>query len=164
MKYFQKGDILLTDFDGVILDSQKHFEEAMKGEKDSDKWTEFLNGINWKEFIRECDFIPGAIETFTELQKLKILRGIITRIHSFEEGKEKAILLREVGIQVPIYYTLLNQKKSQVYIPKRKIILLDDHEDNYEEWEQNGGKSILFNEYEKSTEKRNVKSLYELLK
>lgn len=164
MKYFNDGDILLSDFDGVFLDSQKKFNEVMKEETDLDKWMDFLNGINWKKFVRECEFIPGAIETFTELQDLNILKGFITRIHSFDEGKEKCLLLRELGLYVPVYYSLPEQPKSSVYIPNRKVILLDDNLDNCNEWDLNNGKSILYDPTQKNCEKKYVKSLYDLLK
>ena len=164
MKYFEKGDILLSDFDGVFLDSQRVFQEAMKGETDFDKWKEYLDSIRWREFIRECDLVPGALETFTELQELKILQGFITVIHNYDEGIEKCNFLRELGLYVPIFYVLPKQSKSSVYIPNRKVILLDDKERNYNEWVKNHGKSILYDPEEKSSGKKYVKSLYDLLK
>lgn len=164
MKYFKDGEILLSDFDGVFLDSQKKFNEVMKEETDLDKWMDFLNGINWKRFVHECELVPGAVDTFTELQRLKILKGFITRIHSFDEGKEKCLLLRELGLEVPVYYVLPEQPKSIVYRPNRKVILLDDNLENCEEWSLNCGKSILYNPNEKNTEKKYVKSLTDLLK
>ena len=164
MKYFKKGDILLSDFDGVFLDSQKKYLEVMKDEQSLEKWMDFLSTIHWRDFLRECDFIPGAKETFQELEKLKILKGFITAIHSFEEGKEKCLFLRELGFKVPVYYTLPEQPKSSVYIPNRKVILLDDKERNYDDWCKNNGISILYDPEEKSCGKKYVKSLYELLK
>ena len=125
---------------------------------------DFLSSINWKKFLRECDLVPKALETFTELQRLKILRGFITTIHSFDEGKEKCILLRELGMIVPVYYVLPEQPKHSVYIPNRKVILLDDKEKNCDGWEREHGKSILFNPQEKNCGKKYVKCLSELLK
>ena len=164
MKYFKEGDILLSDFDGVFLDSQKRFYDVMKDEKSIEKWMDFLNSINWKDFLRECELMPGALETFSELQRRNILKGFITVIHSFDEGKEKCIFLRELGIKVPIYYVLPEQEKSRVYIPNRKVVLLDDKEKNVEEWQKSHGKSILYNPEAKSCGKKYVKSLYDLLK
>ena len=43
MKYFNDGEILLSDFDGVFLDSQKRFNEVMK--EDSNSFPEFENYI-----------------------------------------------------------------------------------------------------------------------
>ena len=164
MAYFEDGDILLSDFDGVFLDSQRRFNEVMKEEKALDKWMDFLNGINWKTFLKECDLVPGALETFTELQKIQILRGIITRIHSFEEGKEKSLLLRDMGIYVPIYYVLPEQPKNIVYVPNKHVILLDDDEKNCIDWELSNGKSILFSSSEPEKVKKHVKRLDCLLK
>ncbi len=164
MEFFKRGDVLLSDFDGVLLDSQKRFLEEMKDEKALDKWMDFLGGINWKEFLRECEFMPDALDTFHELQDLKILKGFITRIHSFNEGKEKGIFLREKGLYVPLYYVLPEQPKCSVYIPNRKVILLDDDEKNCDEWLQNGGKSILYGKEPKTCGKKYVKNLSDLLK
>lgn len=164
MKYFNDGDILLSDFDGVFLDSQSRFLQVMKDEKDFDKWMKFLNEINWKKFLRECNLIPGALETFTELQSLKILRGFITTIHSFEEGQEKCNLLRDLGMTVPVHFALPKQDKSEVYIPNSKVVLLDDMEKNCNNWEENHGKSILYSPTKEIHGKKYVKSLTELLK
>ena len=164
MKYFKRGDILLSDFDGVLLDSQKRFLEDMKDEKALDKWMDYLESINWRDFLRECEFMPDALDTFHELQELKILKGFITRIHSFREGKEKSVFLREIGLYVPLYYVLPEQPKSDVYIPNRKVILLDDDEKNCDEWSLNGGKSILYGHEVKNCGKNYVKNLSDLLK
>ena len=164
MKYFEKGDILLSDFDGVLLDSQKRLDEVMKGETSLEKWMDFLNGIHWREFLHECDFIPGSVETLLELQKMGILQGFIPKIHSLEEGKEKTILLRDLGFIVPIFFVMPEQEKSEVYIPNRKVSLLDDKVRNYMSWQENGGNSILYDPEEKSCGKKYVKSMYDLLK
>ena len=126
MKYFEPGDILLSDFDGVYIDSQRRFLEVMQNETSLVLWMEYLNSINWREFLRECDEMEHATDTFLKLQELKIFKGFITKIHSFEEGREKALFIREKGLDVPIYYVLPMQSKSRVYIPNRKIILLEE--------------------------------------
>ena len=163
MKYFEDGDILLSDFDGVFLNSEEHFQKVMKGEKALNRWMEYLNNINWKEFLRECDEIENASETFLELQELKILKGFITRIHSFEEGIEKSVFIREKGLLVPIYYVLPEQPKSNVYFPNSHTILLEDQIRNALDWEQKGGKSILLNPNTEIENKRLIKKLNHLL-
>ena len=163
MKYFESGDILLSDFDGVYLDSQRIFAQAMKEENSLERWMEYLNSINWKKFLRECDEIPHATEVFLELQELNILRGFITRIHSFEEGIEKSRFVREKGLIVPMYYVLPDQPKSLVYMPNKKVILLDDKEENAKEWEESGGKSIVFNPNSLEENKKLIKKLDTLL-
>ena len=164
MELFQTGDILLSDFDGVVLDSQKRFNEVLSADQSIEKWMDFLNGINWRKFLQECEFIPGAVETLLELQRMGILKGFIPKIHNLTEGTEKAFILRDLGFHVPIYYVLPEQEKSSVYIPNRKVWLLDDKEKNCDNWLQNGGKSILYDPEEKSCGKTYVKSMYDLLK
>ena len=163
MKYFKKGDILLSDFDGVFLDSQSKFEEVMKDETDSDEWLKYLRSINWKKFIRDCELMPYALETFLELQNRNILRAFLIKIHSTEEGESKRELLRELGIIVPIIYVLPPQNKSQIVLPKPKIVLLEDKEENATDWEMNGGRAIIYNPESKEENKRLVKRLDSLL-
>ena len=164
MKYFKENDILLADFDGVLLDSQKKHNEIMGQEKDFNLWMEYLNSIDWHLFLRSCNEIEGAIDTFLELQKLDILKGFITRIHSFNEGKEKCLILREIGLYVPIYYALPMQSKSMVYVPNKNTYILDDDLINSKDWENNGGKSLLYNPDIKRSTKKIIKKIPNLLK
>ena len=154
----------MSDFDGVFLDSQREFLKDMKDEKSLDLWMEYLNSINWKDFLKRCNEIPNASSTFLELQKLGILKGFITRIHSFEEGIEKVLFIREKGFNVPMYYVLPEQSKSMVYVPNKKTILLEDKYENAYDWEENGGKSIIFNPYALEESKVELKELSHLLK
>lgn len=163
MRYFEPGDGLLSDFDGVFLDSQNVHNEAMRGETAFDPWMEYLNSIDWRTFLRNCNEVPGATETFLELQKLGILLGFITRIHSFEEGTEKIKILREAGLFVPVYYVLPEQPKSTVYIPNKKTIILDDDPKNNLDWEMSGGKSILYDPNAHHSTKKKIKKLSQLL-
>ncbi len=136
----------------------------MKEEKSLELWTQYLNSINWKEFLRKCNEIPNASNTFLELQKLGILKGFITRIHSFEEGKEKGLFIREKGFEVPMYYVLPEQPKSIVYVPNKKTILLEDKYENAYDWEEKGGKSIIFDPYAKEETGIVLKKISHLLK
>lgn len=164
MKYFKEGDSLLADFDGVLLDSQEKHIEAMGAETDFYLWMEYLNSIDWHTFLRSCNEIEGAFDTFLELQKLNILKGFITRIHSFDEGKEKVMILRDAGLYVPIYYTLPMQSKSTVYMPDHTTYILDDDPVNNEDWEKSGGKALLYNPNAKRDTQKTIKKLPSLLK
>ncbi len=163
MKYFEPGDILLADFDGVYVDSQERFLEVMKEETAFDLWMEYLTSIDWKSFLRECEEYVNATDTFLQLQELGILKGFITRIHSFNEGREKSKFIRSNGLIVPIYYVLPKQPKSVVYIPDKSTILLDDNYDNALDWEDNGGRSIIFDHNSKIENKKLIKKLDSLL-
>ena len=163
MKYFKRDDILLADFDGVFLDSQEKHLQIMGTETDFTMWMEYLTSIDWYTFLRSCNEIEGATETFLELQKLNILKCFITRIHSFDEGKEKALILREIGLYVPIYYTLPLQSKSMVYKPDDKTIIIDDDPMNTEDWEKMGGRSLLYDSHCQKSTKKIIKKLPHLL-
>ena len=151
------------DFDGVILDSQDRFVSSIKNVKDLNKWVEYLSSIAWNSFLRECNEIDDSITVLKELQKQQKLKAIITSIHSFTEGKEKQIYLREKNIMVPIIYVLPEQKKSSVYIPNKNQVLVDDKIKNCIDWELSGGKALLFDSHETSKRKEKIKSLKQLL-
>ena len=164
MKYFKKEDILLTDFDGVFLNSQERFDEDMNGEIDSKLWEIYLNNLDWIKFLKECEEMPGATEVFKELIEKEILKGFLLQIHTIPEGLAKANLIREKGIYIPIYYVLAPQKKSLIYPPKENIILLDDKIRNAIDWEENGGKAILYNCKTKKKNMTYINNLSDLLK
>lgn len=164
MKYFEPGDILLSDFDGVYIDSQARFQMVMQQETDAMLWMKYLTSICWREFLRDCKEMPYATEVFLELQRLGILKGFITKIHSFEEGQEKTIYVREKGIYVPMYFVLPAQLKSDIYKPNRKTIILEDKEENAVDWEFHGGKAIIYDPSTEEKSKRKIKSLDSLLK
>ena len=152
-----------VDFDGVILDSQDRFLIDMKDNIDFNDWMEYLNSINWYKFIRECEEIDDSIFALNELQELKKLKAIITSIHSFNEGREKVKFLREKKIYVPVLYVLPRQFKSEVYMPNKDDILIDDKLRNCHDWEKAGGNAILFDSHLEKEEKNKIKSLKQLL-
>ena len=116
----------IIDFDGVVLDSQTKFDENMKGNTNFCDWNEYLNSIEWREFYRSCNEIDDAFSTLTKLHYLKKLKAILTTIHSFNEGQEKSIILREKGVHVPVVFVLPNQCKSFIYPSEAGVILVDD--------------------------------------
>ena len=153
----------LIDFDGVILDSQSRFEVDMKGNTNFDDWLNYLSSIEWYHFLRECNEIDGSLSTLQELQKYKKLRAIITAIHSFEEGRQKLIYLRDNHIEVPVLYVLPEQKKSDIFIPKRNTVLVDDKLNNCIDWNNSGGVSLLFDCNDNTGSKEIIKSLKQIL-
>ena len=153
----------LIDFDGVILDSQSRFEVDMKGNTNFDDWLNYLSSIEWYRFLRECNEIDGSLSALQELQKYKKLRAIITAIHSFEEGRQKLIYLRDNHIEVPVLYVLPEQKKSDIFIPKRNTVLVDDKLNNCIDWKNSGGMSLLFDYKDNTGSKEIIKSLKQIL-
>ncbi len=156
-------DEYLIDFDGVILDSQERYKRDMKDNRDLYAWIDYLSSIEWYRFLRECNQIDESLSVLNELQRLKRLKAIITRIHAFEEGKEKLVYLREKGIKVPVLYVLPEQKKSEVLIPERNMVLVDDDYKNCIDWELAGGRSLLFRPDNALHDLKTIKSLKQLL-
>ncbi len=153
----------LVDFDGVILDSQDRFVEAMGDNSDLYDWMDYLSSIEWHRFLRECNEIDESLSTLGKLQQYRKLKGIITAIHSLEEGKEKLIYLRENGIVVPVFYVLPEQKKSDIYIPEKGIVLVDDKVRNCRDWRRDKGKALEFDPHYEGDSKEKIKSLKQLL-
>ncbi len=154
---------LYIDFDGVILDSQERYKKDMLGKTALDDWISYLSSIEWYKFLRECNEIDESLSTLQKLQKYRNLKGIITRIHAFDEGTEKVRFLREHGIEVPVFYVLPEQSKSSIVIPNIDRILVDDDINNCLDWEQNGGKAILLDPHSEIESKAVIKSLKKLL-
>lgn len=152
----------LVDFDGVILDSQARFDREMHSLLDED-WFDYLINIKWYEFLRECEEIDESTKTLIELQHYRKLKGIITAIHSLEEGKQKLIYLREKQIEVPVFYTLPGQQKNEVFIPTPDVILVDDKIKNFNNWEAANGSALLFNPNDTTGNPKIIKSLKQLL-
>ena len=153
----------LVDFDGVILDSQDRFQNDMKDNNNIYDWIEYLSSIEWYKFLRECNEIDESIYVLKELQKYKKLLGIITAIHSFNEGQEKLVYLREKEIKVPVFYTLPYQKKCDVYIPNKRICLVDDKQKNCIDWQNAGGSALVFDKNMEHEEKGKIRTLKKLL-
>ena len=152
-----------VDFDGVILDSQERFLEVMQDNINYYDWLDYLSSIDWKQFLHECNEIDDSLSVLKRLQNLKRLKGIITSIHSFVEGQQKLIYLREKEILVPIYYVLPFQKKSEILIPNKLMVLVDDKLENCLEWKKAGGTSLLFDPMDKEKEIEKIRSLKQLL-
>ena len=151
------------DFDGVILDSQDHFQNDMKDNINLNDWMEYLNSINWNTFIRECREIDESLTVLEKLQQLNKLKAIITTIHSFDEGREKTLFIRENKILVPVLYVLPGQKKCDIYLPNINDYLIDDKEKNCEDWILAGGNALLFDTHSEKTNKKKIKTLKQLL-
>ena len=153
----------LIDFDGVILNSQDRFLIDMKDNTDFDDWMDYLNSLDWYSFLRECDEIDDSISVLKKLQDLRKLKAIITSIHGSNEMKEKLIYVRENEIYVPVLFVPPKTKKCDIYLPSKYDCLVDDKIRNCIDWENAGGRSILFDSHLEKPEKNKIKTLKQLL-
>ena len=151
------------DVDGVIIDSQDRFLMDMKDNTDFNDWMDYLNSIDWYKFLRECDEIDESFWVLKKLQELKKLKAIITTIHGSNEMKEKLIYIREKEIYVPVLFVPPKTKKCDIYLPSKWDVLVDDKIRNCIDWENAGGKSLLFDSHIEKPEKNKIKTLKQLL-
>jgi hypothetical protein len=162
MEFFMRR--YFVDFDGVVINSQEKFDSVMKGNTNDEDWRRYLNSINFREFYKECEEIDEAFTSLRQLEKEKRLAGIITTIHSFHEGEDKVIYIRENGLLVPVFLVVAGIDKSFVCPPSsQEDTLVDDKLHNCTSWDNAGGDSIIFRPKQKILSKKSIRSLKELL-
>lgn len=136
---------IFIDFDGVIFDTQQRIVER-KNSKPNISWNEFFEELDWFEILDEAKVINNAIDYILKGQEKSKQLAILTKIHTLIEMEAKAKALRSRKVKVPILFVPPHVKKSEIYLPKNKEILIDDNIKNLIDWEQKGGKGIYFNE------------------
>jgi hypothetical protein len=159
---FMEKNIVLLDFDGVILTSEEKVVLAKKNSCIS-KWDDFFSTVDWFEILNESEEINDSLKILKELERRKRNIIILTKIHTLLEAEAKTKYMNNQNIKIPIMFVPPHVKKSDVYFPKEKEILVDDNSKNIEEWNSVGGTGILFSQNEEENKSR-VKSLKFLLK
>lgn len=158
----QKSTILI-DFDGVIFDTEKRVIK-MKKHNHNITWSEFFDKLDWFKLLQESNIINNSINYILDAQDSKHKIAILTKIHTLVEMQAKTETLREYGIRVPILFVPPHAKKSSIYLPSSKDILVDDNLKNLRDWKRNGGTGIYFNEdLESVPEFETIKSLKKIL-
>ncbi len=151
------------DFDGVILNSNKLIL-AEREKNGNQTWDEFFSSFNWRELYSIASEIDESLTVLHELELRQADISILSKVHTLNEALAKVQYLRDQEIHFPILLVPPHIRKSQIYIPTKGEILVDDSEKNINDWENQGGTGILFSEdYEDDTSKK-VKSLKFLLK
>ena len=111
--------------------------------------------LGWDVILENSEEINNSFKKIHCLMKdYQIF--ILTKVNSDEEQKAKALFLKKKKI-FNVIFVPYNSLKSDVVKPFGSI-LIDDVIYNLEEWEQNGGISILFNEYMKNEDSYGNKS------
>lgn len=136
---------IFIDFDGVIFDTEKRIVEE-KNKTPDISWNEFFENLNWFKLLEESQVINNAIDCILEGQSKGMQILILTKIHTLLEMQAKVLALRERKIEVPILFVPPHIKKSQIYLPNNREILVDDSIKNLIDWKKNGGTGIYFNE------------------
>lgn len=153
------------DFNGVILDTESRMIE-LKRQYPGLTWNEFANTLDWDFLLRTSPVIDDAIALLREVSQMNDARTtILTNVDLIVEEIAKVHFLRNQGITLPIQFVPPSIQKSEVYIPDKDDILVDDRPDNVMFWNQCGGKGYLFdpnNQFPESLPK--IKSLKYLWK
>ena len=154
---------ILLDYDGILLDSEERMMKLRK-ENENLSWDEFFDFIDWDKLYNESVEINDSLKILKELQSKRKEIYIITKTHVNKEGISKIKRLRNENIEVPIFIVPPHIKKSEIFIPNQKSILVDDSIKNINEWEDKGGYGILFDTNCKEENKQKVKSLEFLIR
>lgn len=153
---------IFLDYDGVLLNSE---ELIVKYQKESNKpWDEFFEQVNWFELYQNANEINESFSLLREIQKQRDKIYILTKVHDLMEAKVKIKLIRNEKIIIPIFIVPPHVKKSEIYLPDSKSLLIDDSQKNIDDWISHGGKGILFDAGARSNGKDKIKSLHFLLK
>lgn len=137
---------IYLDLDGVILDSERLVVER-KSNYPNLSWDEFFENLNWQELLKESKEINSSVKIIKELQKIRNGLIILTKVHTLSEMQAKTLEMRENrGIDLPLIFVPPHIKKSQIVIPRNNELLIDDSMKNINDWNNNGGKGVLFTE------------------
>ena len=135
--------IIYLDFDGVIFDTVSIILDLMTKEKISfsDDCNSFFEKMDWEYILNNAEEINNSVEYIKNSKKnIKIL----THVSSILEMQNKInFIIDKIG-NFEIICVPKSIRKSLVVSAKNNI-LIDDSKKNVYDWENNGGKGILFN-------------------
>ena len=151
---------IYIDFDGVIQDTWNNIFQNYKTQYhtsviDESNLRKSMLDLGWDFILENSKEINDSYEKIHYLMK-KYQIFILTKVNSIEEQKAKALFLKKKKI-FNVIFVPYNSSKSDFVKPFGSI-LIDDVIYNLEEWERNGGISILFNQYMKNEDSYGNKS------
>ena len=138
---------IYIDFDGVIADTQKKIDYyfSLFDNTITPEWNKFLANINWKrDVLSDCNEIRNSFAILKDLYKMKKNIYILSRVFSLNEAKDKLEFLRDNGVNMTFIPSPGRIKKSEIIIPNKEKILIDDSKDNVLDWINNNGRGIYF--------------------
>ena len=111
--------------------------------------------LGWDVILENSEEINNSYKKIHQLM-INYNVYVLTKVNSIEEEETKKSFLKQQNI-VNVICVPYNSSKTDFVKPFGSI-LIDDVIHNLEEWEQNGGISILFNEYMKNEDSYGNKS------
>lgn len=132
------------DFDGVILDTEtglfKQYDVLVETGIVITR-EQYLAEMDWNVWLEQAPVINNSLEILKSYSPSS--SSILTKIHSFNEGKAKVDYLRKNGVKNDVILVPYICKKHEIVNPKGKF-LIDDFSGNLGGWQENGGISIRF--------------------
>lgn len=135
---------IFIDCDGVILDTETHlFDEydQLKKSNPNLKRKIYLQNFNWKTYLETVKDINDALYLLKSFNYTHV--DILTKVHSIEEAIAKIAYFRHHNIKNNIIVVPGGVPKSSVVEAKGNI-LVDDNNENLENWVLNKGYAIYF--------------------
>ena len=111
--------------------------------------------LGWDVILENSEEINNSYKKIHQLM-INYNVYVLTKVNSIEEEETKKSFLKQQNI-VNVICVPYNSSKTDFVKPFGSI-LIDDVIHNLEEWEQNGGISILFNEHMKNEDSYGNKS------
>lgn len=154
---------LYLDCDGVILDTIKKSYQILKDKKltTEEEVREFFSNIDWEKLIEESGEINNSINKIKELTKYFDIE-ILTHVNSENESKVKIEYFKRELPNVNVI-TVPKAIKKADFVSPVGCILVDDYSSNLDYWEENGGISIKFSDYEENCPYRVISDLLQLI-
>lgn len=150
------------DFDGVLLDTNDLVAKEIVNHYGS-SFKEIFNLINWNKIYSEAKVINNNLEVLKSIQE-ELYINILTKVKCLEEAYAKTKYLRENGITCPIIYVPIHECKTNIVIPNKRTVLIDDNQNNITEWTKKGGIGVHFDNLKYKTGDYQTSSLNFLTK
>lgn len=136
------------DCNGVIIDTETNlFDEyyRLKALNPSLTKQEYLENLDWDEWIRQAPVLNNSIELLKEHDPSDTI--ILTKISSLHEGVVKIDHFRNLGIKNSIVLVPYALQKNQI-VNATGHILIDNSQKNLDYWYEAGGIPVLYSEQE----------------
>ncbi|MBR3898322.1 MAG: hypothetical protein IKJ43_03480 [Bacilli bacterium] len=139
---------LYIDFDGVICNTieitYKMIEERGIDKEDTEAVSNFYRDLDWNKVLDICTNINDSMHNIQKLiSSGKFNIAILTHVNSMDEVIAKVKYIRKFLKDVTIIPVPKSISKTQM-INARFSILVDDYNQNLDEWKAAGGIGVRF--------------------
>ena len=149
-----KIEKIYFDMDGVLADFNRGILELCgRMPVDQSKCTDAEDDAQWdavrdvSHFYDKLQPIPGALELFNELREnydCEILTKIPKKRRGIENAGEDKIRWVHRLISEDIVVTVVQDEDKKIYCKGAGHVLVDDYDQNINDWNDAGGTGILF--------------------